>query len=53
MPTIVTVTGQGGMQMGSTNTPIGVYAGSVPPELHGNQWGVLRLDLGSKPQERT
>ncbi len=49
--TTVTVTGQGGLMIGGTSTPIGVGTG-VPPELHINQWGLYRLDLGPKPAER-
>ena len=47
----VTVTGSGGVQTGGTGNPIGQGVGA-PPELHGSQWGLYRLDIGQKPQER-
>jgi hypothetical protein len=53
MATSVSVTGQGGIQVSSTTTAIGQNAGSAPPELHGNQWGILRIDIGPRPEERT
>lgn len=53
MPSSAVIVGSGGVKVSSTTTPIGQNVGSVPPELHGNQWGILRLDIGPKPQERT
>lgn len=51
MATTITVIGQGGIQVGSTKTPVGLATG-IPPELHLNQWGLYRLDLNPNPQDR-
>lgn len=51
MPTTVTVTGQGGIQAAGSGQPIGQNVGP-PPELHGAQWGLYRLDIGHRPQEK-
>jgi hypothetical protein len=53
MPSSAVIVGSGGVRVSSTTTPIGQLAGSVPPELHLNQWGILRLDIGPTPQERS
>lgn len=51
MATSVTVTGQGGIKMGGTSIAMGQGAGP-PPELHLTQWGLYRLDIGHRPEEK-
>lgn len=50
--TAITVVGAGGVQVGGDSRPNGLQAGS-PPELHTTQWGLYRLDVQPRPEERT
>lgn len=46
----VTITGSGGVTIGTTTTPVAAQTGA-PPELHGSQWGLLRFDVRPRKEE--
>jgi len=50
MATSVSVTGLGGIKVGSDSTPIAAQRGA-PPELHFNQWGLYRFDVRPREEE--